>query len=174
MIKVSKGNLTETISHIKKTWEKFDDLISFNYHFLDESLNNQYEKDDRIAYFIELTALWCILLSLTGLLGLALFLARQRTKEIGIRKINGASIKQILIMINKDFIKWILISFVIAIPIGYYAVSLWQEDFAYKTTISWWIFALAGLLTILVSVIAVSLQALKIARKNPVEALRYE
>ena len=174
LLKIHNGNITQTIKHIEKTWNNFEKEATFDYTFLDEKLQAQYSREEGIAYFIEFVALWSILLSITGLLGLALFIARQRTKEIGIRRANGASIKEILIMLNIDFIKWIIIAFIIAVPISYYAVDRWLENFAYKTQISWWIFAFAGILTLLLSIFAVSIQTFRVARKNPIESLRYE
>ena len=174
MLKISNGNITETIQHIKNVWSKFEPDLNVDVEFLDDSMNKLYKKEEGIAYFIEFASLWSILLSLTGLLGLAIFIARQRTKEIGIRRTNGASISEIILMLNYDFIKWILIAFVIASPISYYAISKWLENFAYKTPILWWIFILAGVLTIVLSVLAVSIQTFRVARKNPVKALRYE
>jgi putative ABC transport system permease protein len=174
MLKISNGNITESIKHIESTWNKFEQEATFGYTFLDDKLQEQYAREEGIAYFIEFVALWSILLSITGLLGLALFVARQRTKEIGIRRANGASIKEILLMLNYDFVKWVLIAFVIAAPVAYYAVNKWLESFAYRTEISWWVFALAGLFTLFISVLAVSIQTFRVASKNPVKALRYE
>ncbi|HEX7585923.1 MAG TPA: FtsX-like permease family protein, partial [Prolixibacteraceae bacterium] len=109
-----------------------------------------------------------------GLLGVALFESHKRTKEIGIRKINGAKVSEVMRMLNKDFVKWVAISFVIATPIAYYAMAKWLENFAYKTSLSWWIFALAGLLAMGIALLTVSWQSWKATTRNPVEALRYE
>ncbi len=174
MLKINKGNITETIKHIENTWNNFEQEATFDYKFLDEKLQVQYSREEGIAYFIEFVALWSILLSITGLLGLALFVARQRTKEIGIRRANGASIKEVLIMLNYDFVKWILIAFFLAVPVAYYAVHKWLENFAYRTEISWWVFVLAGVFTLIIAVLAVSIQTFRVAHKNPIKALRYE
>ena len=174
MLKISNGNITETIKHIKKVWNKFEPDLNVDVDFLDDSMNKLYKKEEGIAYFIEFASLWSILLSLTGLLGLSIFIARQRTKEIGIRRTNGASISEIILMLNYGFVKWILIAFTIATPISYYAINKWLENFAYKTQISCWIFLLAGVITLFISVLAVSIQTFRVARKNPVKALRYE
>jgi putative ABC transport system permease protein len=115
-----------------------------------------------------------ILLSCLGLLAITVFIAEKRTKEIGIRKVNGAKISEILTMLNRDFIKWVAIAFVVACPIAYYAMNKWLENFAYKTTLSWWIFALAGLLALGIALLTVSWQSWRAATRNPVEALRYE
>ncbi len=173
-LKIEPGNYTQTIAYIKKIWEQFEPVQNFNFTFLDSSLNALYAKEDRISYFVEFVALWSILLSLTGLLGLVLFTARDRTKEIGIRKVNGASVLEIVKMLNREFLKWVAVAFVIAIPIAYYAMYRWLETFAYKTKLSWWIFALAGIIVLAVALLTVSWHTFRVARKNPVEALRYE
>ena len=109
-----------------------------------------------------------------GLLGMSLLKTQSRTKEIGIRKVNGAKVSQILGMLTWDFIKWILISVLVAIPIAYYAMNKWLENFAYKTSISLWIFLLAGIVAIIIALVTVSVQSWKAANQNPVEALRCE
>jgi putative ABC transport system permease protein len=105
---------------------------------------------------------------------MAVFSIDRRIKEIGIRKINGAKVSEVMILLNGDFVKWVAIAFIIATPIAYYAMHRWLESFAYKTELSWWIFALAGLLALGIALLTVSWQSWKAATKNPVEALRYE
>jgi putative ABC transport system permease protein len=109
-----------------------------------------------------------------GLFALSIFSINTRIKEIGIRKVNGARISEVLIMLNRDFVKWVVIAFVIATPIAWYVMHKWLENFAYKTELSWWIFALAGLLSLGIALLTVSWQSWKAATRNPVEALRYE
>ena len=106
--------------------------------------------------------------------GLAAFAAEQRLKEIGIRKVNGARISEVMIMLNSEFIKWVIVAFFIATPIAFYFLNKWLEGFAYKTSLSWWVFALAGLLAMGIALLTVSWQSWKAATRNPVEALRYE
>ena len=109
-----------------------------------------------------------------GLLSLAIFTTKRRTKEIGIRKVNGAKVSEVMAMLNKDFVRWVAIAFVIATPVSWYAMTKWLESFSYKTCLSWWIFALAGLLALGIALLTVSWQSWKVATRNPVEALRYE
>lgn len=109
-----------------------------------------------------------------GLYGMITYMVEKRIKEIGIRKVNGAKISEILVLLNRDFLKWVAIAFVIATPIAYYAMYKWLENFAYKTELSWWIFALAGLLALGIALLTVSFQSWMAATRNPVEALRYE
>jgi putative ABC transport system permease protein len=114
------------------------------------------------------------LISSIGLYALAKFTIGNRIKEIGIRKVNGARITEILSMLNKDFVKWVVFAFIIATPVAWYAMNKWLENFAYKTTLSWWIFALAGALALGIALLTVSWQSWKAATRNPVESLRYE
>ena len=109
-----------------------------------------------------------------GLYGLILFTFEKRTKEICIRKVNGARISEVMIMLNKDFLKWVAVAFVVACPIAWYAMNKWLQNFAYRINIGWWVFALAGTVALLIAFVTVSWQSYKAASKNPVEALRYE
>jgi len=174
LLRLPAGNYTQSIDKIKKTWQKFDPLHDFSSKFLDDSLNELYDKEERISNFIRFVSLWSILLSLTGLLGMVIFNTRNRTKEIGIRKVNGATESEIVKMLNKDFIKWILISFVIAIPVGYYVLQKWLENFAYRIPVSVWLFVTACLVILGVSLVTMSWHTWRVARQNPVESLRYE
>ena len=115
-----------------------------------------------------------IFISCLGILALSLFASQRRTKEIGIRKVNGAHVEDILLLFNKDFIRWVMIAFVIATPIAYFSMTLWLESFAYKTEISWWIFMVGGGMALLIALFTVSWQSWIAARRNPVEALRNE
>ena len=115
-----------------------------------------------------------VFLAALGLFGLAANSTKKRIKEIGVRKVNGARVSEVMTMLNRDFVKWVAIAFVIATPIAYFSMSKWLESFAYKTELSWWIFALAGLLALGIALLTVSWQSWKAATRNPVEALRYE
>lgn len=157
----------------KKMYEIYPEQ-SFNYKFLDEQLNDQYRSEQSLLKLINSFSVLAIIIACLGLIGLSLFVIEKRTKEIGIRKVNGATVYEIIQMLNNDFIKWIALSFVIAVPISYLAMQKWLENFAYKTIISWWIFVLAGFITLVIVLFTVSWQTYKAARKNPIEALRYE
>ncbi|PIF03101.1 MAG: hypothetical protein CR987_00765, partial [Draconibacterium sp.] len=174
MLKTNTTNYTQLKEFIATTAKKFDPENTFEAKFLDDRLEQLYSRETRMANFIEFVALWTILLALTGLLGLIIFMSRDRVKEIGIRKVNGATIGEIIRLLNKGVLIWLSVAFVIATPIAYYAMNKWLESFAYKTTLSWWIFALAGVSALAVALLAVSWQSWRAARKNPVEALRYE
>ena len=174
LIKTRGGNFTQIRKYIEETARRFDPEGTFEVHFLDEALEQLYNKETRMARFIEFVSLWTILLALTGLLGLIVFISRDKVKEIGIRKVNGASVFEVVRMLNKNVLVWLGIAFIIATPVAYYAMSRWLENFAYKTTLSWWIFAVAGLVSLFVALLTVSWQSLRAASRNPVEALKNE
>ncbi|MCK9291221.1 MAG: FtsX-like permease family protein [Bacteroidales bacterium] len=174
LIKIQPGNISLVKSNIEKMALKFDPEGTFNVRFLDDVLEKLYGKETRLARFIEFVALWTILLALTGLLGLVVFISRDKVKEIGIRKVNGASVSEVVWLLNKEVFVWLGVAFVIATPIAYYAMSRWLENFAYKTALSWWIFVLSGLISLLVALLTVSWQSWRAAKRNPVESLRYE
>ncbi len=174
MLKAKTSNYKQLRKFIASTAKKFDPENTFEVKFLDDRLELLYSKETRMAHFIEFVALWTILLAITGLLGLVIFISQDRIKEIGIRKVSGATIFEIIQLLNKSVIIWLSIAFVIATPIAYYAMNKWLENFAYKTTLSWWIFAVAGLSALAVALLTVSWQSWRAASRNPVEALRYE
>jgi putative ABC transport system permease protein len=173
-VSVRSDNLPEIIKSIKSNWENFNKEVPFEYFFLDQSFNAQYKSEDRLAKVIGVFTVFAILIACIGLLGLVSYAASQKQKEIGIRKVNGAKISEVLTMLNKDFVKWVVIAFVVAVPVSYYTMNKWLEGFAYRTTLSWWIFALAGALALGIALLTVSWQSWRAATRNPVEALRYE
>ena len=137
----------------------------------DEDFGRLYAADVKTRKIVSIFSVLALLIAYLGLLALAAFVTKQRTKEIGVRKVNGARVVEILSMLNKDFLMWVAIAFIIAVPIAYFIMNKWLESFAYKTELSWWIFALAGLLALGIAVLTVSWQSWKAATRNPVEAL---
>ena len=168
------AQMRETMNSVGKIWNQLSPNFPFEYKFLDQSLEALYSKEKQFQSVLRFATIVSLFLSCLGLIGLTFFVMEQRTKEIGIRKVNGANISEVLIMLNKDFVKWVAISFVIATPLTWYAMNKWLEDFTYKTTLSWWIFVLAGILALGVALLTVSWQSWRAATRNPVEALRYE
>jgi putative ABC transport system permease protein len=168
------GNPHEIINLLKKTAEKYLPNSFFEYEFMDEKVKLAYRAEARFSYIIKVLTVLSVLIAVLGLLGLSYFSSLVKIKEIGIRKVNGAKVTEILTLLNKDFVKWVAIAFVVATPISWYAMSKWLESFAYKTSLSWWIFAMAGALALIIALLTVSWQSWKAATKNPVEALRYE
>jgi putative ABC transport system permease protein len=173
-IKGNNADREALIAVVKQIWEKFSGNEYMDYSFLEDKIALQYEKEMKIKQSIGLFCAIAILISCFGLLGTVLNTTTERTKEIGIRKVNGAQVIEIMAMINKDFIKWVIIAFVIACPIAWFAMHKWLQSFAYKTALCWWVFATAGVVTVAVALLTVSWQSWRAATRNPVEALRYE
>lgn len=173
-VKVSNNNLPQVINHLKSTWDKHTNGIPFRYSFLDDEYGRLYEGEKRAGTVLIVFSVLAIFIACIGLVGLASYMAAQKTKEIGVRKVNGARVYEVLAMFNKNFVKWVVIAFVIATPVAWYAMLKWLGNFAYKTEMSWWIFALAGLIALGIALLTVSWQSWKAATRNPVEALRYE
>jgi putative ABC transport system permease protein len=173
-LKLGSGDYSATLKQIETIWKEIVPQWPFSYQFMDERISLNYKSEINTAKIITGLSGISIFLSILGILGMILFTIQQRTKEIGIRKVNGAKVSEILALINKDFVKWVAIAFVIATPIAYYAMNKWLESFAYKTTLSWWIFALSGIIALGIALFTVSWQSWKAAKRNPVEALRYE
>lgn len=173
-INVSASNLTSTVAAVEKEWKKIIPNKPFNYYFLDEYFDRQYRGEAQFGKLFFNFAMLAIFLSCLGLLGLASYTTMQRTKEIGIRKVMGASVSNILNLLSRDFLKLVVISFFVAIPVSWYFMQKWLIDFAYRTTISWWVFMAAGVIALFIAIITVSFQALKAAMSNPVNSLRSE
>ncbi len=173
-IKVNPQNLPATIAAIRKKYDEFFPGNLFDYYFLDEKFNEQYANDQLFGKVFAIFSGFAIFIACLGLLGLSLFATTQRTKEIGVRKVLGASVSNIVMLLSKDFIKLIIIAFVIASPVAWFVMHNWLQDFAYRINISWWVFIAAGLLAILIALITISFQAIKAAIANPVKSLRTE
>ncbi len=174
VVRLEPYNIANSISQIKQIFEEVLPDFEFTHRFYNDYLTSMYLQEEKRATSLRIVALIAIFISCIGLFGIAAFVIKQRTKEIGIRKVNGAKIWQVMIMLNIDFVKWVAIAFVIATPISYYAMDKWLQNFAYRTQLSWWVFALAGLLALVIALLTVSWQSWLAARRNPVEALRYE
>ena len=173
-MKVNNAGLSETLDFIESTCKKFDSKFVFEYDFLDKTYEKIYESETTLGKIFNSFALLAIIISCLGLLGLASYVAELRTKEIGIRKVLGASVGGIVFSLSKEFIKWVLIANIIAWPVAYYFMNEWLHDFAYRIGISWWIFLLSGGIALLIAIATVSFQAVKAAIANPMRSLRYE
>ncbi len=162
------------LNQVEAIWKEVNPQSPFSYLLLEHTTENMYRKETRFKNLMVSCSIIALILSAIGLFGVILMHAQKRIKEIGIRKVNGAKIFDIIKMLNSAFVKWIAIAFFIASPIAYYAMNKWLQSFAYKTALNWWIFALAGVLALVVALVTVSWQTIRAARRNPVEALRYE
>ena len=173
-IRLSKGNVKEQIASIEKIWKSVAGNQDFEYKFLDESLNTQYQEDQRLGKIVRFASLLSIFISCMGLFGLVTLAVVRRTKEIGIRKVLGAKTSSIVMLLSNDFIWLICIASIIAFPIAWWALNNWLTNFSYRINIQWWVFLLAGITALLIALITVSFQAIKAALTNPVNSLRTE
>ena len=173
-LKVRPENLSQTLAYVKKTWDEIYPNYPYNGEFLDQRFAQAYQADQKRGKTFLLFSILAVFIACLGLFGLASFTARQRVKEIGIRKVLGASIPQILALLSSGFVRLILISSLIAFPIAYYLMSQWLQSFAYRTGIHWSVFLLTGVATLLITLLTVSLQSLRVARVNPVQVLKDE
>ena len=172
--RIGDADMKDVISQINTVWKKLELQYPFNYYFMDDAFDNIYRADQTMGKISITATILAILIACTGLFGLIAYASEKRRKEIGIRKVMGASVAQITMLLSKDFLSLVLIAFIIASPIAWYAMHTWLQGFAYRITISWWMFALAGLLAILIALITISFQAIKAAVANPVKSLRTE
>jgi len=171
---VRTKDYSKLLSGLEKAWNKILPSIPFVYTFLDEDFQRNYEKEQQTSRIVVYFTLIAVLVACLGLFGLAAFSAEQRTKEIGIRKVLGASVTDVTALLSKEFIRLVVIAILIASPLAWYFMNKWLQDFVYRTPISWWMFGAAGLLAILIAVVTVSFQAIKAALTNPVKSLRAE
>ncbi len=172
-IKISGKDTPATIDYIKTKWKKYSDE-DFDMKFLDSSLNELYKSETNLSKLISIFGLIIIVIAIMGVYGLVVFNARYKSKEIAIRKVNGASVKEIMLMLNRGVLIQLSIAFFVAVPLSYFIVQRWLQGYAYKTPIYWWIFLLAGLLVFVITVITVSWQSYKAATANPVDAIKNE
>lgn len=174
MVRLKPGDIRKTVAEMEAAWKRIEPGQPFRLSFVDEDLQANYTREIRTRKLLTIMSLIAIFISMLGLYGLSMQIIQRRTKEIGIRKVNGATISEVLRMLNKRFLFWVAAAFVIAVPVTYYAMKKWLETFAYKTDLRWWVFALGGLVVLVVALLTVSVQSWRAATKNPVEALRYE
>ena len=173
-IKMASTEPAQLVAVARQAWQRFFPTDPFEFSFLDEQYDRQYRADDRFGQVFGFFTLLAVLVSCLGLLGLVTFTAQQRTKEIGVRKVLGASVVSIVSLLAQDFVKLVLIAIVIASPVAWWAMHRWLSDFAYRIDVQWWIFALAGTLTIGIALLTVSFQSVRAALVNPVKSLRSE
>jgi putative ABC transport system permease protein len=174
LVKISPENIPQTLEFLKQKWHTIFPQRTFEYSFFDDDFNRLYKSETRLGQIFNYIAGLAIFIACMGLFGLTSFATVRRIKEIGIRKVLGATVSRILVLLSKDFVKWVLIGNIIALPIAWYAMNKWLQNFAYRIIISWWMFFLAGALALLIALFTVSWQAVRAATANPVKSLRYE
>ncbi len=174
VVRIKPGNINNTISQFEESWKSFATSEPFDYSFLDESFDAQYRAEQRLGSIFTIFAALSIFIACLGLFGLSAFMAEKRTKEIGVRKVLGASVPNVVVLLSKDFLKLTLLASILAFPVAWYFMNKWLEDFAYRITISWWIFIIAASAALGVALLTISFNAIKAAITNPVKSLRTE
>ncbi|RNL90628.1 FtsX-like permease family protein [Sinomicrobium pectinilyticum] len=174
ILRTTVADMSGLIESIRGTWNKFDSGEPFTYTVLDDSYRETYHAEQKMGDILRIFALLTIFIACLGLFGLVTFTTEQRLKEIGIRKVLGSNVPQIVTLLSKDFLKLILLSFTIAFPLGYYFMDRWLRDFAYRTEMAWWVFVLAALITMLIAMITIGFKSIKAALENPVKSLKTE
>jgi putative ABC transport system permease protein len=173
-LRLSPQNIPETLSFLSEKWRRHNPLRPFQYTFLDDSFDAQYKADERLSKIFSYFSILAIFIACLGLFGLASYTAEQRTKEIGIRKVLGATISGILKLLTREFSKWVLFANLIAWPVAYYAMNRWLQGFAYRASIELTFFVLSAAIALAIALLTVSYQALRAAKADPVKSLRYE
>ncbi len=173
-VRIAAEDISNTVSTIENTWHKFAGNQAFEYIFFDQEFGKLYESEQRTGKILTVFSALAIFIACLGLLGLASFTTEQRTKEIGIRKVMGASIANVVLLLSKEFTKWVLLANIVAWPLAYLAMNNWLQNFAYRINIPVWVFPAAAATALLIALLTVSYQTLRAALSNPVEALRYE
>ena len=173
-IRVRPNDISGTLTHIKKVWDQLAMGKPFNYSFMDQDIEQFYHAETKTSQISAIFSILAILIGCLGLFGLAAFTAEQRTKEIGVRKVLGASVPKILVLLSKEYTKLVLFAFVFAVPISFYIMNNWLQSFAFRMDIAWQTFLIAGTLTLFIALITICYQVIRAANRNPVESLRYE
>jgi putative ABC transport system permease protein len=173
-VRVKPGSMSDYLSKLESKWKSFAPNTPFDYNFLDSEFDALYRSEKRMGTVFSIFTILSIFVACLGLFGLAAYTAERRTKEIGVRKILGASVQNLVALLSKDFIKLVVVAAIIAFPIAWWSMNKWLEDFAYRITIGWWIFMLAGVIALLIALFTVSFQAIKASVANPVKSLRTE
>jgi putative ABC transport system permease protein len=173
-VKMKTAGISQGIAHVQEVWNGFSPEYPIEYRFLDESFEQMYKAEDKLKSLLWVFTTVTVFVACLGLFGLAAYAAERRRREIGIRKVLGASVEGIVLLLSKEFIKLVAIALLIASPLAWYAMNIWLQDFAYSIEVEWWIFAIAGVMAILIALLTVSFQSVKAALMNPVKSLRSE
>jgi putative ABC transport system permease protein len=173
-VRVRPQNLPATLAFLEDAWKAFAPDWPFEYTFLDADFEAYYMAEQQATRLIRIAALLAIMVACLGLFGLATFSVQRRTKEIGVRKVLGASVPGIVLLLSKEFLALVALAFLAAVPVGYVALQQWLQDFAYRIALSPWFFLAAGLMALLIAWLTVGYQSIKAARANPTQSLRYE
>jgi putative ABC transport system permease protein len=173
-MRVDMTKPAEVLKLVEENWKKYFPDYSLEYSFMDKKLQEQYKSEERFAKFFLYFSVLSLLIACLGLFGLTAYATQQRTKEIGVRKVLGASVKGIVTLISQDFLKLVVIASVISFPLAWWIMNKWLQDFAYRIHIGWWVYVIAGMVALVIALVTVSFQAIKAAIANPVKSLRTE
>jgi putative ABC transport system permease protein len=175
VIRISGANQTEVISQIEKAWAKMYPEDPFNFEFVDQVIDRQYKAEERLGKVVTYFSVFALIIACMGLLGMTSYMIQQRRREIGIRKVHGGAVTQIVKMLTLEFVKWVFLAFIISVPLSYFIMKMWlTNNFTYQVGLEWWIFLLSGILVVFISLLTVSIQSYRAANMNPVDSLRYE
>jgi putative ABC transport system permease protein len=174
IVRLQAGNVVGSLDRVKAVWRKVNSSYPFEYRFFDEDFAQMFQADQRMVTLFRYASLFAMIVACLGLFGLASYMAEQRTREIGIRKVLGASIPNITALLSKEFVKWVLVANIVAWPVAYFLLEKLLQNYAYRTPFLWWLYPLAFLITVGIALVTVSSQSIKAASMNPVETLRYE
>ena len=173
-VKIRSENVSETLKFLEENWKRYNPQYPFEFGFFDEAIDGLYRSEVRVGKIFQYFTVLAIFISCLGLFGLASFMAQRRTKEIGIRKILGASCTRICLLLSREFLKWVILANFIAWPIAYIFMQQWLQNFAFRINIGLWIFVFSAGLSLFITILTISYQSIKSAFSNPVESLRYE
>jgi len=174
LLRLHPDNINETLLKIEEIWDRTGPPTVFNYRFYDDILEAEYSSEQKMASLLNYFSILAIFITCLGLLAISIFNSERRTKEIGMRKSIGASVRNISMLLMKEYIILVILSTIISMPVTYYLMQRWLGNFAYKVNIEFWVFLLAGFVCLLITLLTVSIQTIRAARKNPVDVLRYE
>ena len=173
-VRIRPDNTASTLAAIENTWKKFMPGQPFNYYFMDDRLDDLYQNEQTSGQILGVFSILAIIIACIGLFGLSTYMAEQRTKEIGIRKVLGSTASRIVVLMSKDFAKLVAGAFLIAVPVAYYIMFKWLQNFSFRVSIQFWIFILAGVTALVVAQFTISFQAVRVANSNPADSLRFE
>jgi len=173
-VRFRPGTLLSSTTYIKDTWKTLIPEVPLDYYFLDDALDAQYKAEQRMGAFFKYFTVFAIFIACLGLYGLVSFSVEQKIKEIGIRKVLGATVSSVTVMLSKEFLKWVVLANLIAWPVSWFAMNTWLRNFAYRTSVEWWVFILAGALAFGIALVTISFRTVRASTSNPANALRYE
>jgi putative ABC transport system permease protein len=175
IIRISGTKQVATIDKIEMAWKKKYPQDPFNFEFVDQVVDQQYKAEERLGNIVGYFSVFAMIIACMGLLGMTSYMIQQRRREIGIRKVHGGAVTQIVKMLTLEFVKWVILAFIISVPLSYYIMKIWlANNFTYQVDLEWWIFLLSGMLVVFISLLTVSIQSYRAANMNPVDSFRCE